>query len=138
MRNTFICALSEQKHQTKSRKQSIDRASARALGVIFKDHIITDNEQHSTARKGKRKRKHGTYNAYRKVPDKGTDDLHGTCNRSDNKRASGRCARKQHRGNNYHSLRQVLQRDTARNEQCVRNVTRAKANPRGDPRCPLI
>ena len=90
---SFAFALSEKyvgnEHETETEEKGIRCPSFLAVGVSFGDHLVADNVQHGTSRKGESEGKDRLRDADCEKADEGTDHLNNTRCRGDDKRSFG-------------------------------------------------
>ena len=119
-------------HEAEADQKGVGGASLASVDVGLGDHFVADDVQHGAARKGEGEGKNGGGQTDGEISDQRADDLNGTRERRVQEGALGGNTRRQHGGDDDHSLGDVLQRDSARDHEGLRRVARAKANARRD------
>ena len=119
--------LSEQnvrkKHEAEADEQRIGCAAFVSVCVRFGDHFVADDVEHGAACEGKRKGQNGGGDVDGEEADERADDLNDTRERREQEGSGGLHACGKHGRDDDHALGNVLQSDTARDDECLCRVS---------------
>ena len=119
-------------HYAKADEERVGRAAFVPMRVGLGDHFIADDVEHGATRECQSKRKDRGCNADRKITEEGSQDLDQARKSGKQEGSAGLDPCGKHRTDDDHALGDVLKRNAARDDQCLRGISRSKANACGN------
>ena len=94
------------------------------------DHLVADDKKHGAPCEGQAEWEHGRGQSHSVVAHEGAHHLDDACSKSAKKGLFGLKARRQHGGDGDQTFRDILQRDSAGDQQCCLDIPGAQTHPR--------